>query len=83
MGARSQTEARAFLVAHLRRSWGVSSVRTAAHLRISRLPFVGMSARVYAGMRRTGRAPYRGPAAPRVFAAGLRPDAGPRRAGGV
>ena len=81
MGARSAAEAHGFLTGRLRRSWGVAAVRAAAHLRISRLSFVGMPTRVVQGLRRAARAPYRGPVNPRVFAAGLRPDIGPRRFG--
>jgi hypothetical protein len=40
MGARSITEARAFLLARYRRRWGVAFTRERARLRISRLPFV-------------------------------------------
>ena len=81
MGARSAAEAHGFLTGRLRRSWGVAAVRAAAHLRISRLSFVGMPTRVVQGLRRAARAPYRGPVNPRVFAAGLRPDIGARRFG--
>ena len=81
MGARSAAEAYGFLVGRLRRSWGVAAVRAAAHLRVSRLSFVGMPTRVVQGLRRAARAPYRGPVNPRVFGAGLRPDVGARRFG--
>ena len=83
MGARSAAEAHGFLVGRLRRSWDVAAVRAAAHLRVSRLSFVGMPTRVVQALRRAARAPYRGPVNPRVFGAGLRPDVGARRASGV
>ena len=67
------------LTGRLRRSWGVAAVRAAAHLRVSRLPFVGMPAAVVRGLRRATRAPYRGPVSPRVYREGLRPDLGARR----
>ena len=58
-----------------------AAVRAAAHLRVSRIPFVGMPTGVVQGLRRAARSPYRGAVDPRAFAAGLRPDAGARRAG--
>ena len=79
MGSRTEAEARAFLTGRLRRSWGVAAVRAAAHLRVSRLAFVGMPAAVVRGLRRATRAPYRGPVSPRVYREGLRPDLGARR----
>ena len=79
MGSRTEAEARSFLTGRLRRSWGIAAVRAAAHLRISRLSFVGMPAAVVQGLRRAARAPWRGPVDPRVFGQGLRPDLGARR----
>ena len=79
MGSRTEAEARSFLAGRLRRSWGIAAVRAAAHLRISRLSFVGMPAAVVQGLRRAARAPWRGPVDPRVFGQGLRPDLGARR----
>jgi hypothetical protein len=81
MGSRTEVEARAYLTAMLRRSWGVTAVRAAAHLRISRLPFVGMPTGVVQGLRRAARSPYRSPLHPRMYGQGVRPDLGARRAG--
>ena len=72
MGSRTQAEARAFLVTQLRRSWGISAARAAAHLRTSRVCYVGMPARVAQGLRRAAQP--RPPVHPAVFMAGLRPD---------
>ena len=81
MGARTQAEACAFLTARLRRSWGVAAVRAAAHLRVSRLAFVGMPIGVAQGLRRAAREASRAPVNPAVFRMGMRPDLGQRRLG--
>ena len=41
LGARDEADARAFLVASLRRRWGVTAVRERARLLLARLPQVG------------------------------------------
>ena len=70
MGARTQDEARSFLVARLRRSWGVHAVRAAAHLRVSRAGFVGMPTHVVQSLR---RADARAPVDPAIYMAGNAP----------
>ena len=44
MGARDEDEARAFLLAHLRRRWGRCAVRERARMLIARIPHVGRRA---------------------------------------
>ena len=79
MGARSEAEARGFLVARLRRSWGVAAARAAAHLRVARVGFVGMETRVAQSLRRGGAAAGRGPVDAAVFMAGFDPAVDRRR----
>ena len=80
MGARSEAEARGFLVARLRRSWGVAAARAAAHLRVARVGFVGMETRVAAEPAgRGGAAAGRGPVDAAVFMAGFDPAVDRRR----
>ena len=61
MRARDVSEARAFLVAHLRRTWGVAAFMAAARLICWRIPEVGLSLRE--SEARAGRRPRRRPGA--------------------
>jgi hypothetical protein len=72
LGARSATEARAYLTAHYTREWGFVAARGVARLLLARVHYVGMSLEE---ARRERAAPLR--------AAGLAPQDVAHRAGGV
>lgn len=81
MGARTPAEARGFLVARIRRDWGITAVRAHAQLLISRRQYVGLSreqAAAAAGTRGALRAAVEHEAvAPEAFEVGMVPEAGP------
>ena len=77
MGARTQAEAQGFLVAQMRRRWGVVAARASAHLRVTRAAYIGMTASAVQSLRRVAR--DRPPVDPAVFMAGIAPAIDRRR----
>ena len=77
MGARTPAEARGFLVARIRRDWGITAVRAHAQLLISRRQYVGLSreqAAAAAGTRGALRAAVEHEVvAPEAFEVGMAP----------
>ena len=55
LGCRSESEARSFLAARFRRTWGVVAARAAARLRLSRIRYVGLSRRQVEALRKQPR----------------------------
>ena len=83
MGARTVAEARGFLVARIRRDWGIAAVRAHARLFLSRRRYVGLTREQAHGLAvaAVAEAPGAVPraAVPEAFEAGMAADAPPVR----